>query len=102
MSLLDLRKGSAGNARTEPERIHARFGGREGEEQDYLRTTLLHSRNLALSAFALLKRGCWEPVLGNILCVGMPMVEELVFRGCWRQMKRQAILGVGAGRARQK
>lgn len=82
--------------------IHARFGGREEEERDYLRTTLLHSRNLALSAFALLKRGCWEPVLGNILCVGMPMVEELVFRGCWKQMKRQAILGVGAGGARKK
>lgn len=82
--------------------IHARFGGREEAEQEYLRTTLLHSRNLALSAFALLKRGCWDPVLGNILCLGMPMVEELVFRGCWKQMKRQAILGVGSGRARQR
>ena len=49
-----------------------------------------------------MKRGCWEPVLGNILCLGMPMVEDLVFRGCWKQMKRQTILGVGAGGARKK
>lgn len=81
--------------------IQARFSGREEEAREYLRTTLLHSRNLALSAFALLKRGCWEPILGNILYHGMPMVEELVFRGCWKQMKRKAILGIGAGGIRQ-
>lgn len=68
--------------------VHERFGGHEEEERDYLRTTMLHSRNLAISAFGLASFGCWEPILGNILYQGLPLVEELVFCGRWKEQKR--------------
>ena len=64
--------------------IHARFQGREQEERQYLRTTLRHSLNLARSAFGLLDTGCWSGPIGNILDLGLPAVEELVFRGEWK------------------
>lgn len=63
--------------------IHARFGGKEREEEEYVRTTLLHSRNLMLSACELLELGEWESIVKNILYLGLPVVEELVFRGEW-------------------
>lgn len=68
--------------------IHYRFDGRELEEQAYLRTTLQHSLNRALSAYALLELGGWSGVVENILCLGLPAVEELVFRGEWKKPKK--------------
>lgn len=53
--------------------------------REAFRGTLDQSLDLALSAFYLLERGCWEPILGNILCIGMPAVEEAVFRGVWKK-----------------
>lgn len=64
--------------------IRARFHGDE-VPQEYLRTTLRHSLNLALSAYNLLEFGCWKGVIGNVLCLGLPAVEEAVFRGTWHQ-----------------
>ena len=69
--------------------IHARFAGREREEQDYLRTTLRHSLNLALSAYELLDTGCWSGIVGNVLSLGLPAVEELCFRGEWKRAGRR-------------
>ncbi len=63
--------------------IHARYQGREREKADEVRTTLLHSRNLMLSAFQLLEPGEWKSIVENILFLGLPVVEELVFRGEW-------------------
>ena len=68
--------------------IHARFEGREEEERAYLRTTLKHSINLSRSAFALLDLGCWSGTVENILYLGLPAVDELVFRGKWAEVKK--------------
>ena len=62
--------------------------GPEAHEQE-LRHTLEGSLDLAISAFNLMELGCWEPILGNILCVGLPAVEEAVFRGVWKKKNRK-------------
>ena len=69
--------------------ISARFPGAEEENRSYLRTTLLHSRNLAASAAALLPLGRWEGIVHNILYLGLPAVEELVFTGRWNDRNQQ-------------
>lgn len=66
--------------------IAARFP--DGEDAVYLRTTLRHSLNLARSACGLLELGGWQGTVENILYLGLPAVEELVFRGEWEQVKR--------------
>lgn len=50
-----------------------------------LRRTLEGSLDLAISAYNLMEFGCWSPILGNILCIGLPAVEEAVFRGLWKK-----------------
>ncbi|MCI8538406.1 MAG: hypothetical protein HFF18_07035 [Oscillospiraceae bacterium] len=74
--------------------VNLRYGlppGGEGDDQarEQLGLTLLHSRNLALSAFYLLEPGDWSPILENILCLGMPMVEHLVLTDQWRTKKKK-------------
>lgn len=69
--------------------IQARFAGEE--DGAYLRTTLRHSLNLALSACGLLELGGWGGVVGNILCLGLPAVEELVFRDEWDKVKKMSV-----------
>lgn len=54
-----------------------------------VRITLANSVNLSISAFHLLDTGCWEPILGNILCIGLPAVEEAVFRGIWNKKDKE-------------
>lgn len=69
--------------------ISQRFPGAEEANRAYLRTTLRHSRNLASSALSLLKLGGYEGVLLNIVYLGLPAVEELVFSGRWADMKKR-------------
>ncbi len=64
--------------------ILTRFGGEEAARET-LRTTLLHSRNLAVSAYSLLEPGCWGEIIDNILYLGLPTAEELVFAGQWKK-----------------
>ncbi len=64
--------------------ILARFDGRAEEGRETLRTTLRHSLNLACSAMALLELGHWQETVENILYLGLPAVEELVFTGRWK------------------
>lgn len=61
--------------------------GPEGHRED-LRLTLKHSLNLAVSAANLTDFGHWNGIILNILCLGLPGVEEAVFTGAWRQMKK--------------
>ena len=68
--------------------IYARFGGETEANRDYLRTTLRHSLNLARSAAALLELGHWRETVENILFLGLPMVEELVFTGRWKAVNQ--------------
>ena len=69
--------------------VAARFPGAEEENRAYLRTTLRHSLNLARSALALLEMGHWQGTVENILYLGLPAVEELVFTGRWKAAKYQ-------------
>ncbi len=61
--------------------IAARFG--QDPDMDYLATTMTHSIALAQSAFQLLPRTCWSPLLENILYLGLPHVQQLVLEGKW-------------------
>lgn len=53
-----------------------------------MRRTLEGSLDLAVSAYNLMEFGCWSPILGNILCIGLPAVEEAVFRGIWKKKNK--------------
>ncbi|MEG1857222.1 MAG: DUF5685 family protein [Pseudoflavonifractor sp.] len=71
--------------------VRARFEGQEEGEREYMRTTLHHSLNLAVSAFGLVDFGSWGGVISNILYFGLPAVEELVFRGEWAAVKKMKL-----------
>lgn len=64
--------------------ILARFPGGAEEGREAMRITLRHSLNLARSAMALLELGHWQETVENILYLGLPAVEELVFTGRWK------------------
>lgn len=66
----------------------ARYGPHPEEQQESLRETMHASLGLANTAFALLDWGVWETLLGHILHTGLPVVEEAVFTGQWKDRKR--------------
>ena len=66
-----------------------RFPDGPEAHREEVRLTLGHSLNLALSAYHLTDAGPWNGVVLNILCLGLPMVEEAVFTGQWRQRKKE-------------
>ena len=65
----------------------ARYGDQAEQHQAALRETMHVSLGLANTAYALLDWGVWEPLLGHILPIGLPAVEEAVFTGQWKQAK---------------
>lgn len=69
--------------------VAARFPDWTEEDRIYLRRNLDHSLNLAGTAFQLLERNNWQPVVENILYSGLPGVEELVFSGRWRDHQKR-------------
>lgn len=70
-----------------PVAAHWPDGAQHHKEE--LRTTLRHSLNLAISACHLSDFGQWNEIVLNILCLGLPMVEEAVFSGVWHQKKKE-------------
>ena len=66
---------------------------RYGQEMDdtALEDTMLHSLEMAAAALQLGRFGCRLPVLENILCLGLPLVQKAVFNGSWSQIKNQKI-----------
>lgn len=64
-----------------------RFEGNPLEHRDEVRVTLLHSRNLAVSAYSLLRPQRWDGILSNILYLGLGAVEESVFTGRWKKKR---------------
>lgn len=68
--------------------LSARFQGRAREEQEYITTTCIHSIHLAASAAHLLELGGWNPVVENILCVGLPAVQSAVIDRRWKELKK--------------
>jgi hypothetical protein len=65
--------------------IAERYQGRPREHREEVRATLRHSRNLAASAYALVKAERWDGIVSNILYLGLPAIEESVFAGQWRR-----------------
>ncbi len=67
----------------------ARFGSEVEENRAMLRETMHTSLGLVDTAFSLLDWGEWEPLLGHILALGLPAVEESVFTGQWKKTKQR-------------
>lgn len=74
--------------------VELRWKGEPEKHREEMRTTLRHSLNLAVSACNLVEFGPWNEVILNILYLGLPAVEEAVFTGRWRKIKKET------GRAR--
>lgn len=62
-----------------------------GEREENLRTTLLHSLNLARTAYELLPKNRWSEITANVLYLGLPMVERAVFSGQWKEIKKLTV-----------
>ena len=58
-------------------------------ETSALRSTLNLSQRCAAAAIALRTPDLWQPILENIIMVGLPEVTELVFAGRWNKRKRR-------------
>ncbi len=69
--------------------IALRFGG-EGDDTS-MELTLNHSLNLARSALHLGDFGCRQPLLENILYLGLPLVQQAVFQGQFQEIKKQKL-----------
>jgi len=57
------------------------------EDKSYLKTTLLHSANLVLSAYELMRTGAWSGILRNIIYLGFPWTTDMVIKGKWQKPK---------------
>lgn len=68
--------------------IHERYQGEGKAHQQEVRLTLSHSRSLAAAAYELAKAERWDGIVSNILYLGMPAIEELVFAGRWKKRKK--------------
>lgn len=69
--------------------LAARYPQWTQEDKKALRTTMDHSLNLAGSAFELLERNRWSPLMENIIYSGLPGVEEMVFSGQWKSYQKK-------------
>ena len=70
--------------------VAARFaedGELSQENIQILQTTLLHSRNLAGTAFELLPYNPWSETVRNVICYGMPEVCRRVLSGTFHSTK---------------
>lgn len=67
--------------------LHQRFQGHAKQEREYIATTCSHSIRLSVNAARLLDLGPWSPVVENILCIGMPSVQNAVLEGRWKELK---------------
>lgn len=56
--------------------------------REAVRVTMDHSLNLTRSAFYLLNQGMWSPLTENILGQGLPLVEQLVLSGRWKDRRK--------------
>lgn len=59
----------------------------DDEMKQRLRTTLMHSRNLAGNSFELLDETVWGDTVRNIIALGMPAVADAVLSGVWNKKK---------------
>ena len=59
-----------------------------GEETAALRATLNLSQRSAATALTLRSPDVWQPILENVIMVGLPEVTELVFAGRWNNKRK--------------
>ena len=59
------------------------------DEKDALRATLNLSQRSAAAALSLRSEDLWQPILENIITVGLPEVTRLVFEGKWNKRNRR-------------
>ena len=69
--------------------VAARYG--PAGDDGALRLTMDRSLELIGAALQLGDFGCRLPVLENIIYLGLPWVEEAVFDGSWKEIKKQKI-----------
>lgn len=67
--------------------VTARFGALSELERSYLRSTMHVSLGLALDASERAELGQWRGIVENVIQQGLPIVEEAVFAGQWKQRK---------------
>ena len=66
----------------------ARYGDQPEEHLEELRVTMTHSLKLAISACQLENFGTFHRIIENILYFGLPTVQEAVFTGKWRDIRK--------------
>ena len=66
-----------------------------GAMDERLKTTLMHSRNLAGAAFELADPGPWDGPVRNILYWGLPSVARAVLDGDWQILRRKKLFKTG-------
>lgn len=64
------------------------FGPDPEEGRDRVRETMQTSLGMARTAFDLLEWGIWEPLLDHLLGTALPVVEEAVFTGLWKERRK--------------
>ena len=57
-------------------------------ERESLRATLNLSQRSAAAALELRRNDAWQPILENIITMGLPAVTDLVFAGKWNKKKK--------------
>lgn len=69
--------------------LDARFCGKAADEREYLETTMTHSAHLVQAAANLINFGQWQPIIENVLFIGLPTVQRAVLGGYWKEFKKQ-------------
>jgi len=68
--------------------LSARFDGQVLQEREYVNTTMTHSARLVESAANLIDFGSWSSIVENIICTGLPTVQNAVFDGRWKELRK--------------
>ena len=58
------------------------------EDREYIRTTLEHSCSICALAMELLPKGCYSPIIENVVYLGLPWITQQVVSGQWRQKRK--------------
>ncbi len=69
--------------------ILARYGGDLEAGKNTIAETMYASLGFAQEAAAWLDFGLWQPVIDNILTLGLPAMEEAVLSGAWKNRRKR-------------
>ena len=68
----------------------------DADEVALLRGTLNLSQRRAAAALSLRAPDVWQPILENIIMIGLPEVTQLVLAGRWNKKQREQLPTQGA------